>query len=76
MDIDLQVETKREEGRGQVETRAGEWGEGYREAEVAVDWFLAVAVAVPGSLSKSDSDLRCEDAIGHAISGCLYILLV
>lgn len=31
-----------------------------REIEVAVDNDLAVS----GSLSKSDSDLRCEDAIG------------
>jgi hypothetical protein len=36
-------------------------GEVYREAE------MEGAV----SLSKSDSDLRCEDAIGYAISGCL-----
>jgi hypothetical protein len=44
-------------------------GEVYRGAEREV----AVDREVSGSLwlSKSNSDLRCEDAIGHAICGCL-----
>lgn len=37
-------------------------GEGYREAEIEV--AVEADLAVSASLSNSDSDLRCEDAIG------------